>query len=168
MKMQMIADFRLYRRDDAGLYQLISIDDLDGISPGGFTFEVDGKSIPFDFNAQSTCEEDGVFHYESGYGPFLNDFEIPEGCWEEDYEQAGLTREEISPKLLASATKIEEFFISLIPADEGEDVEVFQEPDAEYIVELLAISFEERDTGRSYDVDESVLVRFNENNFATV
>lgn len=164
MKMQMIADFKLYRKlKETGFFKQITQDDLDTICPGGFTFVVEGKSVPFDFDAQSTSEDEGVFHYESGCGPFFNDFEIPEGCWDEAYEEMGLKREDISPKFLASTSRIEEFFINLVPKGENEDVDVYQDPDSEFVVELIAISLEERDTGNSYDVDEIVISEFNEN-----
>lgn len=164
MKMSMIADFKLHRKNkETSFFKPMSREDFDSFSPGGFTFEVDGKAIPFDWDAQSTSEENGVFHYESGYGPFFNDFEIPEGCWDEEYEALGLKREEISPELLSSVTNIQEFYVNFVLKGEDDDDGIGdnEDPNSEYAIELLSIAFEERETGNAFAVDEKVLEKFN-------
>ena len=110
----MTAAFKLYRKNnETGYFHQVGDDDLDAICPGGFTFEVNGKAIPFDWDASATSEENGVFTYESGYGSFFNDFDIP-NYWDEEYKELGLTREDITAKLLASTNNIQEFFINLL------------------------------------------------------
>jgi hypothetical protein len=126
---------------------------------------VDGKSVHFDWDAESCSEENGIFHLETGYGPFFNDFEIP-AYWDEEYAEMGISREDITAEFLASTTKIEEFFINAYDGS-GSDEEIQigdnTEADAQYFVELIAITLEERETGKTFDVDESVVKAFNEN-----
>ena len=163
MKIQMCADFKLYRKDKAtGFFKPLTKEDLDSICPGGFVFEIGGKAVPFDWDAQSTSEENGVFHYESGYGPFFNDFEIPD-YRDEEYKELGLKREDITAKFLASVTNIQDFYIdfTLKGADDSEGIGTNEDADAEFLIELLAISIEERETGKAYTVKKKVLQQFN-------
>ncbi len=165
MKMSLIADFRLYEREfeRPNVYRQLNKEDINNLSVGGFTFVVDGKSVPFDWDAGSTQEQDGVFHFESGYGPVFNDFEIPD-YWDEEYKEMGLTREQITAEFLASATKIEEFFVNAYDLSEEElQIGDNTETDSRYFVELLAVTLEERDTGKTFNVDENVIKSFNVN-----
>ena len=163
MNISMCADFKLYQKNKTtGLFRQMTKDDFDNICPGGFTFEIGDKAVPFDWDAGATSDEDGIFHYESGYGPFFNDFELTD-CFDDDYEELGLKREEISAEFLASVTNINEFYISLQLAGEDDDKGIGDNnhPETEFLIELLAISFKDRDTGNSYDVDEKVIEKFN-------
>lgn len=163
MKITMTAAFKLYKKNKTtGCFHQVGEDDFDSVCPGGFTFEVGGKAIPFDWDASATSEENGIFTYESGYGPFFNDFEIPD-YWDEDYKELGLTREDITAKLLASVNIIREFYINLVPKGEDGDVDFSgnDDPETDYVVELLEISFTERDTSKTFKVKKKVLREYN-------
>lgn len=163
MLMQMLADFRLYRKKKGtNIFELLTKEDLDSISPGGFSFEIGEKVIPFDFDAQATSEENGVFSYASGYGPFFNDFELTD-CFDEEYEALGIAREEISPEMLASVTHIQEFFVNFeIKSACGDNgIGDNTDPDAEFLIKLLNVKFEDRESGKVFAVDEKVLGEFN-------
>ena len=166
MKMSLLADFRLYKRDAerSNVFTQLTSDDLDDLSVGGFAFVVNGHSIPFDWDAHSCSEENGVFHLETGWGPFFNDFEIP-GYWDEEYAKIGLSREQITAEFLASTTEIEDFYISMFDEEADDDAGIGNNADtnAEFYIELIAISIEERETGDSHDVDENVIKAFNGN-----
>ena len=160
MLMQMVADFRLLQRNKNGNgFKLLTKGDLDSICPGGFTFEVGGMEIPFDFDAQAN----GVFSYESGYGPFFNDFELTD-CYDEEYETMGIKREEISAEMLASTSSINEFYVNFeIKGARGDDgIGDNADPNAEFLIELLKIQFEERESGKTFPVDEKVIAAFNQ------
>ena len=163
MLMQMLADFRLYRKNkDTNIFEILTKDDLNSLCPGGFTFEAGGKAIPFDFDAQATSEENGVFSYASGYGPFFNDFELTD-CFDDEYEALGIKREEISPEMLASASSIQEFYINFEIKGARSDYGIGEnaDPDAEFLIELLDVKFEDRESGKVFAVDEKVLGEFN-------
>lgn len=165
MKMSLMADFRLYEKEfeRPNVYRALTKDDVEGLSVGGFAFVVDGKQIPFDWDAASCSEEKGVFHLETGYGPVFNDFEIPD-YWDDEYAKMGLTRDQITAEFLASATKIDEFFINAYDHDDSEiQIGDNTEADSQYFVELLSITLEERDTGKTYDVADDVIKAFNAN-----
>ena len=161
----MIADFKLYQRNKTtGHFHQMTEEDFDSICPGGFAFEIEGKSVPFDWDAGSTSEDNGIFHYESGYGPFFNDFEISED-FDEDLAELELKREEISAEFLASVTNIDEFYVSLQLKGEDDDTGVGdnEDPDAEFCLELLNVGIEDRETGNVYEVDKKVIEKFNQN-----
>ena len=163
MKIQMIADFKLHQRNKTnGFFRQMTKEVLDDICPGGFTFEIDGKAVPFDWDAGSTSEKDGIFHYESGYGPFFNDFEISD-CYDEEYKELGLKREAISAKFLASVTNINDFYINLVLKGEDGDCDAGDnsDPDAEFFVEILSICFEDRETGDAFYVRKKVIRNYN-------
>lgn len=162
MKIQMNADFKLYQKDSNGFFRQLTKDDLDEVCPGGFTFEIDGKAISFDWDSHSTNEEVGIFHYESGYGPFFNDFEISD-CYDEEYEELGLKREDITAEFLASVTNINDFYINLVLKGEDGDCDAGDnsDPNAEFFVEILSINFEDRETGDAFQVRKKVIKNYN-------
>ena len=165
-KIEMIADFRLYEREfeRPNVFRQLTKEDVNNLSIGGFAFVVNGNSIPFDWDAHCWSERKGIFHLETGWGSFFNEFEIPE-YWDDEYAKLGLTREQITAKFLASTTQIEDFYLSMF--DEADDVDTGignnADPDKRFYIELISVSFEERDTGNSYDVDKSVIEAFNGN-----
>lgn len=165
-KMQMLADFKIYEREfeRPNAFRQLTSEDLRNLSIGGFTFVVNGNAIPFDWDAHCCGEKNGVFHLETGYGPFFNDFQIHE-YWDEEYAEMGLTRDQITAKFLASTTEIKEFYIGMFDEETDDDTGFGDNTDFDerFYIELLAISFEERETGDSYDVDESVIKAFNGN-----
>lgn len=163
MKISMIANFQLYFKvPETGDYKLLTKEDFDSLSPGGFEFVVDGKTIPFDWDAQSTSEENGVFHYESGYGPFFNDFEIPD-YWEEEYKEAGIKHEDITAEFLSKASEIRDFYINFALKGEDGDTGIGsnEDPNTDFFLKLINIAFEERETGRMFNVSDEVIKTFN-------
>lgn len=163
MKIQMIADFKLYQKNPTtGCFKPLVKENLSSLCPGGFAFNIGGKSVPFDWDAGSTDDENGVFHYESGYGPFFNEFELSD-CYDEDYKELGIKREDITAKFLASVSKIDEFYVNFVLEGEDDDAGVGDnsDSDAEFIIELLSVGIEDRATGKIFSVKKAVINEFN-------
>ena len=158
MKMIMTARFKLLQK---GCEAPLTEDDIGDMSIGGFNFTVDGKTFGFDFDA-SACSmvEPGIFEYESGYGPFFNDFEISED-FEEEIREAGLERLNLSAEFMASVERIDEFFVWFTDKDDTKECD---NGGNDYYVELLWINFTDRDTVKGYDVKEKVIKKYNKEN----
>lgn len=79
------------------------------IDIGGFAIENEKGVIPFDFDAESRRVmplSDSVYQieYTSGHGPFFHDYDVSDSC-DEEYAKLGLSRQDITARFLASATK---------------------------------------------------------------
>lgn len=167
MNVYMTAHFRILKKQADGSYQAISKDELCYLSVGGFEFEIDGKAIPFDWDAQATSEKDNVFEYNSGYGPFFNDHEISV-VYENQLDEYGVTRKDLTASFLAGASMIREFHV-YIDDHEREDISFGAiEENAKnhllYHVELIDISFEDdtsEDDAEPHMVAEAVIAAYN-------
>ena len=158
MKMIMQARFKLLQK---GCKKPLTDDDIGDRSVGGFNFTVEGKTFGFDFDASAcTMVEPGVFEYESGYGPFFNDFEISED-FEEEIREAGLDRLNLTAEFMASVSNINEFFVWFTDKDDTKECD---NGGNDYYVELLEMGFTDRDTSKSYDVREEVIKKYNKEN----
>lgn len=160
---QMTAMFKLLTRDDNGEYTPIGNHFIDSyLSLGSFSFIIDGKTIPFDFDATSYNESDGVFTWESGKGMFFNEYEL---CRDFDaqYTELGIDRTYLTAKKLASVSAIEDFYVNFEAVD-GKEYEggFYSNNVAENVdmkVELINIVF--CDKNNNYTVAPEVLENFN-------
>jgi hypothetical protein len=162
MKISMIVEFQILERRNKK-YVPVTKNDISNLSIGGFTFEIGDNAVPFDWDASSGSEEDGVFHFETGYGPFFNDFELPD-YFDDDYEEMGIKREEISAEFLASVHHIQEFFLGFDDENGDECTSGWYSDNAKdnfYKVKLLSMSFEDIETAKHYHVPNEVLDRYN-------
>ena len=107
MKLSMLVDFQILENIN-GKYIPLSNNEARSVSIGGFGFEVNGNSIPFDWDAFSGTEENKIFQFETGRGFLWNDYEIPD-YWDKDYEEIGISRDDITAEFLASTTHIDLF-----------------------------------------------------------
>lgn len=155
MKMIMQASFTINAVQDGCHVPIIPHEET-AISVGGFEFVVNGKVIPFDFDASGCTPTNGIYEYESGYGPFYNDFEISE-CFHDEIRALGLNPDDISAEYLSKVSEIRDFYINF------EDKEMRERDNGEddLWVELLDLCFIDRDTSETYPVDKSVLNAYN-------
>ena len=159
MKISMGAVFQILENKNGQLVPL-SKKEVSSLSIGGYYFVIQGKEVPFDWDAFCGDEEDNVFEFETGYGFVWNDFEVSD-CYDEDYERLGILRENITAAYLASVDDITEFHINFINEND-EECDFGTNKDIErYKVKLLEISFTNVETGDGFDVRQEVLDRFN-------
>lgn len=159
MKISMYIKFQLFAKENGNLIMLTK-ENTDGLSIGGYYFVINGKEIPFDWDAFSGSEEDGVFEFETGYGWF-NDYDLSE-CYDEDYDQLGISRSDITAEFLASVEQIKEVHMNFLD-ENGEECDFGWNEDAEdFKITLLEISFAEVESDKEYKVSQEVLDKFNE------
>ena len=152
-RISMIADFQILRNGNA-----LSKNDISALSVGGYGFETKYGSLPFDWNAWSTDENNGIFHLETGYG-FWNDFVIP-NYWEDEYEDMGITRADITAELLASTTEINEFFVEFDIGNKTYSCGGYDASEG-YSLKLIGIDFYDLDSKETFSVDQAVINKFN-------
>ena len=162
MQISMNVEFQILEKRNKK-YVPVSKDDIDGLSIGGFVFEVGDNAVPFDWDACSGSEENGIFYFETGYGAFFNDFELPD-YYDDEYEEIGIKREDISAKFLASVHCIQEFFVNFYDENGDECAAGWYSDNAKnsfYKIRLLSMSFEDIETTERYQVPNEVLDRYN-------
>lgn len=129
----------------------------DYIDLGGYTFIVDGKEIPFDFEAHGyslNIENGRVYlEYESGRGFAFNEYDV-DSCFDEEYEKLGLTRDDITAEFLASTTKINELYIAVYCNDE-----LYELDSKNFKIDY--IEFIDYNTNEIFKVDNDVLQNIN-------
>lgn len=163
MKLSMLADFKILKKNDEGIFVPVNNSEARSVSIGGFSFDVDGHSIPFDWDAFTGSEVDNVFGFATGRGWAFNDFELAD-YYDKDYADMGLSRETLSAEYLASTHHIEEFFVNFEDGDKEVGIGFFadnKDREADYKLELVEVSFEDIETGKYYDVKPEVLKAFN-------
>ena len=159
MKISMYIKFQLFTKENGNLIMLTK-ENTDGLSIGGYYFIIDGKEIPFDWDAFSGSEEDGVFEFETGYGWF-NDYDLSE-CYNEDYDQLGISKSDITAEFLASVEQIKEVHMNFLD-ENGEECDFGWNEDAEdFKIKLLEIIFIDMDNEKEYKINQDVLDKFNE------
>ena len=159
MKISMCIRFQLFAKEDGNLTMLTK-ENTDGLSIGGYYFVIDGKEIPFDWDAFSGSEEDGVFEFETGYGLY-NDFELSE-CYDEDYNQLGILRADLTAEFLASVEQIKEVHMNFIDENGDECDFGWNETSEDFKIKLLMVTFGDIDNDKEYVVNQEVLDKFNE------
>lgn len=163
----MIARFRLLTKNEDGTYRTMTPKDFGELSVGGFWFVIDGKSVPFDFEASATAidEEDGVITYQSGFGPFFNAHYL-DGVFDDEYEDLGITRASLTAKKLASVTRIEEFYMTAWDDKEKEcGIGDNSDSGSDLHIELLDMQFTD-EIADVFEVGREVLDAFNSGHFA--
>lgn len=162
MEISMETIFQILEKRD-GKYVSMSNREARSVSIGAFSFVINGKTIPFDWDAATGHEDSRKFYFETGTGWF-NDYELSD-CYDEDYAELGITRADITAKYLASVSKIEDFFVffETHAGNEG-NAGWFADnltDDAQYKLSLLEVKFQDVDTGETYSVSQEVLDTFN-------
>lgn len=163
MGISMYAEFKILKDGGNGMYYPLDNKAVQGMTIGAYAFVVDGKSIPFDWDACSGNFEDGVFRFETGTGPFFNDYELSD-CYDDDYKSLGLDRSKISAEYLASTTFIEEFHVNFDGQDGLEVSFGWHEDNAgspDLKLELISIGLEDLESGNEYFVKPEVLKNYN-------
>ena len=160
MSLYMTVNFQIKRKVNEDFISL-SKGNVSFVTIGGYTFTCGDKTFPFDWDGHSGGFEDDVLCFDTGYG-LLNEFELTD-CFDEEYAEMGITREDLTAEFLASVTKINEFFVSF-DLPECEDVGFGDNEDAVregYHITLLNMSFTDYKTGNVYPVSKAVLEDFN-------
>lgn len=159
MKISMYLRFQLFAKENGNLVMLTK-EKTNGLSIGGYYFVINGKEIPFDWDAFSGDEEDGIFEFETGYGWF-KDFELSD-CYDSDYEELGISRADITAKFLASVEQIKEVHMNFVD-DNGNECDFgWNEADEDFKIKLLMVTFSDIDNDKEYIVSQEVLGKFNE------
>lgn len=162
MKISMIGSFQILKKKAKEFIPLTS-DDVQNMSIGGYGFKINEDLIPFDWDAFSASEDNGIFSFETGVGPFFNDYEIPD-YWDEEYKKIGITREEITAEFLASVNHIEDFFVDFDDrAGEEHGIGWFSDntDDSQYKINIKDMAFVDVQTGKKYLVVNEVIDRYN-------
>lgn len=162
MKISMIGKFQILEKRKRKFVPLTS-DDIFNLSIGGYSFEINDDLIPFDWDAFSISEENGIFNFETGRGPFFNDYEIPD-YFDEEYEEIGITREEITAEFLASAESIEDFFVNFDDhngKEHGIGWCVDNVNSSQYKINIIELSFMDVKTLAEYPVSKEVISKYN-------
>ena len=162
MQISMNVEFQILEKRNKK-YVPVSKDNIDGLSIGGYVFEIGDNAVPFDWDASSGNEENGIFYFETGYGPFFNDFELPD-YYDDEYAEIGIKREDISAEFLASVHHIQEFFVNFYDENGDECTAGWYADNAKdsfYKVKLLSMSLENIETTEHYQVPNKVLDRYN-------
>lgn len=148
----MNAEIRFYFDFPYALADLLEQNKIN-LDIGDFAFRINGKSIPFGFDADGyNVSEDNIVSYETGKGPFFNNCNISDDIFDEDYAKLSMTREDINAPFLASADGIEEFYL-YIEGEHGKEVP--------FVPELLSICFSD-ENGTQYPVRQEVLTNYND------
>lgn len=159
MRISMYLRFQLFAKENGDLIMLTK-EKTNGLSIGGYYFVINGKEIPFDWDAFSGDEEDGIFEFETGYGWF-KDFELSD-CYDSDYEQLGISRADITAEFLASVGQIKEVHMNFVD-DNGDECDFgWNEADEDFKIKLLMVTFSDIDNDKEYIVNQEVLDKFNE------
>lgn len=162
MHISMIVDFQILKKQN-GKFMPLSKEEIQNLSIGGYSFEIGEDLIPFDWDASSGNEEDNVFHFETGCGPFWNDYEIPD-YYDEEYKEIGIKREEITAEFLASVHHIEDFFVNFDDSD-GKEHGIGWYGDninnSQYKINIIKLTFLDLMTQNEYAVAQNVIDKYN-------
>lgn len=162
MDISMIGKFQILEKRK-GKFVPLTADDVQNLSIGGYSFEINDDLIPFDWDAFSCNEENGIFSFETGHGPFFNDYKIPD-YFDEEYEEIGITREEITAEFLASAHCIEDFFVNFDDRngkEHGIGWCVDNVNSSQYKINIIELSFVDVKILSEYPVSSEVLNKYN-------
>lgn len=157
MRISMYVKFQILQNKNGNLIPL-SKTETQGLCIGGYYFTINGMDVPFDWDAFSGGEKNNIYEFETGYGWF-NDFELSD-CYDGDYEELGITRENITAEFLASVERINEFHMDFEDED-GIIIDLGWNDDEEYKIVLLEIIFTDLNTGEEYNVKQKVLDEYN-------
>ncbi len=162
MDISMLVNFQILQNKN-GNFVPITNEEATSVSIGGFSFEIGEYTIPFDWDAFSGSERDKVFQFETGTGWFWNDYEISD-CYDDEYEEIGIKKEDITAEFLASVSHIDEFFVDFDDADgkeQGIGWHAYNTDEAQYKINILKMSFLDLETQKEYPVKQEVLDKYN-------
>lgn len=162
MDISMLVDFQILQNKN-GKFVPISNEEATSVSIGGFSFEIGENAIPFDWDAFTGYEKDKVFKFETGTGWFFNDYEISD-CYDEQYKEIGLQKEDITAEFLASVEHIDEFFVDFDDIDgneQGVGWYADNTDDAQYKINILEMAFYDLATQNTCPVKQEVLDKYN-------
>ena len=162
MRLSMFGSFQILKKHDDNYIPQTS-ETVKALSIGGYGFEIGEDSVPFDWDAFSCSEENGVFNFETGTGWFFNDYEISD-CYDDAYEEIGLKRENITAEFLASVHHIDEFFANF-DDENGKECEAGwyddNAKDSQYKINIMELAFHDLETDIDYNVKQEVLDKYN-------
>jgi hypothetical protein len=162
MKISMIVDFQILKNKN-GNFVSITNEEATSVSIGGFSFEIGEHTIPFDWDSFSGSERDKVFQFETGAGWFFSDYEMSD-CYDEQYEEIGIKKEDITAEFLASVSHIDEFFVDFDDVDgkeQGIGWYADNTNEAQYKIKILEMYFYDLATQNTYPVKQEVLDKYN-------
>lgn len=89
-----------------------------GLGFGGYCFQIpingNVMNIPFDFQGfAANVQDDGTLLLEAGADTFFGHNGELDDCYDQEYEKLGITRDDLTAKVLASVMQIEEFVIDV-------------------------------------------------------
>lgn len=118
-----------------------------------------GKAIPFDWDAFSGGEEDGIYEFDTGYGWF-NDFELSD-CYDGSFKELGISRDDITAEFLASTERINEIHMNFIDENDDECDFGCNDEEEDFKIKLLEVALTDIDNNKEYRVSQDVLDKFN-------
>ena len=156
----MCATFRLMKKDAEGNFSTVTEKNVTDLSVGGFIFEIDGKSVPFDFEASGVRIEGDLVNFQSGYGPFFNAHYLDD-CYDDEYAELGIQRNSLTASVLAATKKIEEFYVTIWD-EKGEEhgIGTNSDPNADFRLEIIEIELSDENAD-CYEVSSDVIRCFN-------
>lgn len=158
-KLSMFVRFQIFKKEGKK-FSILGEEDVKSVSIGGYNFFVDGKDIPFDWDAFSGDGDPLCFEFETGYGLF-NDFRLSD-CYDKDYERLNIPRNKITAKFLASVTKINEFCVNFIDKDDNEYTLGCDKNDENIKLMIVWLSFTDMNTNMTYLANQDAIDEFNE------
>lgn len=165
MKISMVADFEILKNLGNGQFARMDDSEIQDVSIGGYTFEVGGYRVPFDWEAhEGGWDKEGFYSFDTGVGWFFKNYEL-DSCYDDCYAEMGLLRADITAAFLASAHHIDDFYINFVDKD-GRECEAGHwkangDPNAPYRLRLLKVQLEDIDSERVYSIDPKVIDAFN-------
>lgn len=127
--------------------------DFGYIDVGGFTFIINNKEIPFDFEAYTNFIDERneriYVEYVSGKGVFFNSY-ILDSCYHDEYKEIGLDLNDINAEYLSKVSEIEEIYIGNDDIDKPiEDIKIH------------SISIIDIDNDIEYIIDKDIINKYN-------
>ena len=127
--------------------------DFGYIDVGGFTFIINDKEIPFDFEAYTNFIDERneriYIEYVSGKGVFFNSY-ILDSCYYDEYKEIGLDLNKIDAEYLSKVSEIEEIYIGNDDIDKPiEDIRI----NSIIIVDI--------DNDIEYTIDKDIINKYN-------
>lgn len=158
MRISMYLKFQLFAKENGSLIQLTK-EQTNSLSIGGYCFVIGEKVIPFDWDAFSGGEEDGIYEFDTGYGWF-NDFELSD-CYDGNFKELGLSRDDITAEFLASAEQINEIHMNFVDENDDECDFGWNDDEEDFKIKLLEVILTDIDNDKEYKVSQEVLDKFN-------
>ena len=162
MKISMLVDFQILQKIN-GEYIPLSNKEAQAVSIGGFGFEIDGNSVLFDWDVFYGVEHNKVFQFQTGHGMFFDDYEISD-CYDESFEEIGMSREDVTAEFLASVEHINEFYVDFedINGNKCGCGECNENGNNEkYRIKILEMVFVDMKTEEEYKVNQEVIEAYN-------